>query len=136
MCLTHVRWQPIAQASFPVARPNPQPGRSRLTHGGDGLAVGQETEAVLEDAAAMEERKGDTHDLLQPVLDPAQPGAGTVLNLVKDLILPEGEDWHQSCPGETQARIRVQGPTEGTSQLPAGTQRPGIGAEDRALGQQ
>lgn len=78
--------QHIVQVPFPGADPCPppphQPG-SQLTHGGDGLAVGYKTKAVLEDATAMEEREGDTHDLLQPVLDAAQPGAGRILDLVK-----------------------------------------------------
>lgn len=52
----------------------------------------------------MEERKGDAHDLLQPVLDPAQPGARGVLNLVKQVVLPKGEDRHKSCPRGTQER--------------------------------
>ena len=89
MCLTrlHVPLAAHSPGPFPWSRPlSPppphQPG-SQLTHGGDGLAVGYKTKAVLEDTTAMEEREGDTHDLLQPVLDAAQPGAGRILDLVK-----------------------------------------------------
>lgn len=121
MCLTclHVPLQPGAQASFPVApHPPPHPpgqAGSWLTHSGDGLAIGYETKAVLEDTTAMEEWEGDAHDLLQPVLDPAQPGARAVLDLVKEFILPEREDRHQRCPGERQERICVEGLRGGPS---------------------
>lgn len=62
--------------------PHTQPG-TQLTHSGDGPAVGHEAKAVLEDTSAMEEGEGDTHDLVQLVLNAAQPGARGVLNLVK-----------------------------------------------------
>lgn len=85
MCLTHLH-APFAAHSpglFPHSLPPPRLAGSQLTHGGDGLAVGYKAKAVLEDTTAMEEREGDTHDLLQPVLNPTQPGARRVLNLVK-----------------------------------------------------
>lgn len=77
----HVPWQHTAQVPVPVTSLS-QTG-SGLTDGGDGLAVGQETKAVLEDATAVEEREGDTHDLLQSILDTAQTGARRVLHLVE-----------------------------------------------------
>lgn len=82
-CVTHLH-VPLAGPFFWSRSPIPSPqAGSQLTHGGDGLAVGYKTKAVLEDATAMKEREGDAHDLLQPVLDPAQPGAGRIRNLVK-----------------------------------------------------
>lgn len=51
---------PLAASS---SGPVPAAG-SRLTYGGDGLAEGHEAKAVLEDTSAVEEREGDTHDLL------------------------------------------------------------------------
>lgn len=83
MYLAHfqVPWPHLAQVPVPVTSLS-QTG-SGLTDGGDGLAVGQETKAILEDAAAVEEGEGDAHDLLQPILDSAQTGAGRVLHLVE-----------------------------------------------------
>lgn len=37
----------------------------------------------------MEEGKGDTHHLLEPVLEPPQPGALRVAHLLKEVVLPE-----------------------------------------------
>ena len=71
---------------------------SRLTHGGDGPAVGHKTKAVLEDSTTIEEWDGDSYSLLKSVLEPAHPGARGVLNLLEYVILPKGEDRYQSCP--------------------------------------
>ena len=71
---------------------------SRLTHGGDGPAVGHKTTAVLEDSTTIEEWDGDSYSLLKSVLEPAHPGARGVLNLLEYVILPKGEDRYQSCP--------------------------------------
>lgn len=94
----------VASSSCPVPAACPAQSGSQLTYGGDGLAEGHKAKAVLEDTSAMEERKGDAHDLLQPVLDPAQPGSRGVLNLVEQVVLPKGEDRHKSCPRGTQER--------------------------------
>lgn len=51
-----------AQASYSIALPL-QP-RSRLTHSGDGSAVGHKTKAVLEDSTAIEGRDGTSNALV------------------------------------------------------------------------
>ena len=84
-----------------------QPG-SRLTHSGDGLVVGHKTKAVLEDSMATEERDGTSSALEKLVLKPPQPGTRRVLNLVIYVILPKGEDRHQSCPRGRQKRGCVE----------------------------
>lgn len=75
-----------------------------LTHSVDGLPVGHDTKAVLEDTPRMEEGQRDTHDALQLVLNQADPGASRVLHLVEQLILPEGEDRHQMGTREGMGR--------------------------------
>lgn len=66
-----------------------------LTHSVDGLPVGHDTIAVLENSPCVEEGQRDTHDALQLVLNPAETGASRVLHLVKQLVLSKREDWHQ-----------------------------------------
>lgn len=66
-----------------------------LTDCADGFSVRHEAEGVLENATRVEERQGDAHDALQPFLCPSEPGSSCVFHLVKHLILPKGEDWHQ-----------------------------------------
>ena len=94
-----------------------QPG-SRLTHSGDGSAVGHKTRAVLEDSTAIEERDGASSALVKVVLEPPQPGIPRVLNLFIHVILPKGEDQHQICPKGRQERGCVEG-QEGTSWSPS-----------------
>lgn len=50
----------------------------------------------------MEEEKGDAHDLLQPVLNPPQPGALGILHLIKDIILPKGKGRDQGGAAGSQ----------------------------------
>lgn len=106
----------LSQALFLIL---PSQSGSRLTYGGDGLAEGHEAKAVLEDTSAVEDREGDAHDLLEPVLDPAQPGTRGVLNLVEQVVLPKGEDWHESCPRGTQGKTfeRTQKSKDGKQRL-------------------
>ena len=89
--------------------PSPSQPGSRLTHSGDGSAVGHKTKAVLENSMAIEEWDGATSDLVKLVLKPLQPGTRRVLNLVIYVILPKREDQHQSCPRERQERGHVEG---------------------------
>ena len=76
--------------------------------------AGHKTKAELEDSTAIEERDGASSALVKSVLKPPQPGTGRVLNLVKYVILPKGEDWHQSCRRGRQERGRLEG-QEGTN---------------------
>ena len=69
--------------------------QSILTHCMDGSPVGHETKGVLEYATCMEERQGDTHDALQPLLCPSKPGSAFVFHLIKQFIFSKREDWHQ-----------------------------------------
>ena len=85
-----------------------QPG-SRLTHSGDGSVVEHKTRAVLEDSMAIKEMDGASSALVKSVLEPPQPGTLRVLNMVIYVILPNGEDRHQSCPRGRQERGRVEG---------------------------
>lgn len=66
-----------------------------LAHSVDGSSVGHQAKGVLENATGVEERQGNTHDALQLLLCPAQPGSSGVLHLIEHFVLPEREDWHQ-----------------------------------------
>ena len=76
--------------------------------------AGHKTKAELEDSTAIEERDGASKVLVKSVLNPSQPGTRRVLNLLIDVILPKGEDWHQSCRRGRQERGRLEG-QEGTN---------------------
>ena len=71
--------------------------------------AGHKTKAELEDSTAIEERDGASSALVKSVLKPPQPGTRRVLNLLIDVILPKGEDWHQSCHRGRQERGRMEG---------------------------
>ena len=68
---------------------------SVLTYCIDGFSVGYETKGVLENSTCMEERQGDTHDALQPLLYPSEPASSFVSHLIVHFILPEGIHWNQ-----------------------------------------
>lgn len=70
------------------------------THSVDGFPVRHETKGVLKDTASVEDRQRDTHDPLQFLLNPAEPGASMVLYLVEQFVFPKGEDGDQMGPGE------------------------------------
>lgn len=57
--------------------------RSRLTHGGDGSAVGHKTKTVLEDSTAIEKREGNTYLLVQLINEPFPPKAKRFLRVDK-----------------------------------------------------
>lgn len=61
----------------------------------DGLPVGYKAKGVLENASCMEERKRNTHDLLQVFLYPSKPGSPRVCHLIVHFILPKRENWYQ-----------------------------------------
>ena len=70
--------------------------------------AGHKTKAALEDSTAIEEQDGASSALVKSVLKPPQPETRRVLNLVKYVILPKGEDRHQICPRGRQERGCVE----------------------------
>lgn len=87
-------------------------GWGLLAHGMDGFSVGDQAEGVLENAAGVEERQRDAHDALQLLLRPAQPRSPGVLHLVKHLVLPEGEGWHQMSSADGRSGLLINPPPE------------------------
>jgi len=55
----------------------------------------------------MEEGKGDSHDLLEPVLELPQPGALGVSHLLEEVILPKRKDGDQRGAVWSQIQYRT-----------------------------
>ena len=59
------------------------------TYSVDGIAEGDETERVVEDAAAVEDGRREAHQALEPLLKAAQPRTLGVVRLTEEIVFPK-----------------------------------------------
>jgi hypothetical protein len=100
----------LGQPPLPQLRHAPARGAGageadgRADDDGDGAAVGDDAVVVAEDAAAVEERHGEAHELLHARLQRLGPGG--VLHVVH-VRLPEGQHRHQRRLVQQRLRPRT-----------------------------
>mmetsp|Transcript_20986 Transcript_20986/g.66852 ORF Transcript_20986/g.66852 Transcript_20986/m.66852 type:complete len:311 (+) Transcript_20986:211-1143(+) len=67
-------------------------------HHNDGLAMRHDAEAVVEEAAAIKDRRGEAQALAHLLLQLTSPGVRWVVHGVKDVVLAKAQHWHEIGP--------------------------------------